>query len=308
MSAPVRGPADGPIYLDHNATTPVDPRVMEAALPYLTRHFGNPSSAHGYAEQPRAALARARGQVAALINAGSPGDVLFIGSGSEANNLAVRGAVLAAGRERAHVVTQATEHPAVLGAVHALRRLHGVRVTVLPVDSRGLVAPGDLAAACGPDTVLVTVMAANNETGALQPIGELTAIAHERGALFHSDAAQWVGKLALDGAAWEVDLLTVAGHKLYAPKGVGALYRRPGTALEPILYGGGQERGLRRARRTSRWRWRSARPPRWPPRSWPPGSRAGCAGCAIGCTVGWPSAWSSACGSMGRSVRGYRTR
>jgi cysteine desulfurase len=236
---------EGPIYLDHNATTPVDPRVVEAALPFLTRHFGNPSSGHGYADEPRAGLARARAQVAGLIGADSPEDVLFTGSGSEANNLAVRGAVLAAGRRRPHVVTQATEHPAVLNAVHALRRLHGVDVTVLPVDSLGLVAPADLAAACTPDTALVSIMAANNETGARQPIAELAAIAHRRGALFHTDAAQLVGKLAVDVAALGVDLLTVVGHKLYAPKGIGALYRRPGTNLEPIAYGGGQERGLR---------------------------------------------------------------
>ncbi|MFB7496409.1 cysteine desulfurase family protein [Streptomyces sp. NPDC056161] len=241
---PHPGLTGGPVYLDYNATTPVDPRVAAAMLPYLTDFFGNPSSSHPFSQEPRRALAAARAQVADLIGTG-PGEIVFTGSGSEADLLALRGAVLASGRPHAHVITQATEHPAVLETCRALERLHGVRVTVLPVDGRGLVEPADLAAAVTEDTVLVSVMAANNETGALQPIAELAALAHEHGALFHCDAAQAVGKIPLDVRALGVDLLTVVGHKMYAPKGAAALYVRDGVQLEPVVYGGGQERGLR---------------------------------------------------------------
>ncbi|GGZ81919.1 cysteine desulfurase family protein [Streptomyces echinoruber] len=234
----------GPVYLDHNATTPVDPRVVEAMLPYLTDRFGNPSSAHAYSTGPRAALARARRQVAGLIGARA-GEIVFAGSGSEADNLAVRGAVLAAGADRPHVVTQVTEHPAVLETCRALQRWHGVEVTCLPVDGDGLVDPAALAAALTERTVLVSVMAANNETGALQPVADLARTARARGALFHCDAAQAAGKIPLDVDELGVDLLTVVGHKMYAPKGVAALYVREGVALEPLVHGGGQERGLR---------------------------------------------------------------
>lgn len=233
-----------PVYLDHNATTPVDPLVAAAMQPYLTEHFGNPSSAHGYAAAPRAAVAAARGQVAALLGC-APADVVFTGSGSEADNLAVRGAALARRDRGDHVVTQVTEHPAVLQTCRALERLHGFRVTYLPVDEWGRVAPESLAQAIGPGTVLVTVMHANSETGTVQPIAELARIARRHGVLFHTDAAQSVGRLPTLVDELGVDLLTVVGHKLYAPKGVGALYRRPGVELEPVLYGGGQETGLR---------------------------------------------------------------
>ncbi|MGW4434520.1 cysteine desulfurase family protein [Streptomyces sp. NPDC004596] len=238
------GLAGGPVYLDHNATTPVDPRVAQAMAPYLTDFFGNPSSGHSYADPPRRALAEARDRVAGLIGA-APGEIVFTASGSEADLLALRGAVLASGRPRPHVITQATEHPAVLGTCRALARLHGTRVTVLPVGREGLVEPADLAAALTEDTVLVSVMAANNETGALQPVAELTGLAHASGALFHCDAAQAAGKVPLDVRALGVDLLTVVGHKMYAPKGTAALYVRDGVRLEPVVYGGGQERGLR---------------------------------------------------------------
>ncbi|MFJ8747136.1 cysteine desulfurase family protein [Embleya sp. NPDC127516] len=236
--------ADGPIYLDYNATTPVDPRVVLAMGPFLTHWFGNPSSDHPYADEPRAALAAARARVAALL--GADGErIVFIGSGSEADQLAVRGAVLASEAARPHVITQVTEHPAVLETCRALERLHGVRVTYLPVDAAGLVDPGRLAAALDADTVLVSVMAANNETGALQPVSELAAVAHEYGALFHCDAARAAGRIPLDVRDLDVDLLTVVGHKMYAPKGTAALYVRAGLALEPVVYGGGQEHGLR---------------------------------------------------------------
>ncbi|MFD9000338.1 cysteine desulfurase family protein [Streptomyces sp. NPDC059582] len=234
----------GPVYLDHNATTPVDPRVVEAMLPFLTGGFGNPSSGHGYAEAPRAALARARRQVAELVGAGAE-EIVFTGSGSEANNLALRGAVLAADDGRRRIVTQVTEHPAVLETCRALHRLHGVEVTCLPVDGRGLVDPADLAAALDDRTAVVSVMAANNETGTLQPVAELARLAHDQGALFHCDAAQAVGKVPVDAHALGADLLTVVGHKMYAPKGVAALWVRAGVRLEPLVYGGGQEGGLR---------------------------------------------------------------
>jgi cysteine desulfurase len=234
----------GAIYLDYNATTPIDPRVVDAMEPFLGIHFGNPSSAHLFADRSRRALASAREQLAGLIGANAA-EVVFTGSGSEANNLAIRGAVLASGVDGAHVITQETEHPAVLETSRALARLHGVRVSYLPVDSQGLLEPATLAAAITPDTVLVSVMHANNETGVIQAISELARIAHEHGALMHTDAAQAVGKVPVDVTGLGVDLLTVVGHKMYAPKGVAALYVRTGVALEPIVYGGGQERGFR---------------------------------------------------------------
>lgn len=236
-----------PIYLDHNATTPVDPRVIEAMLPYLTTHFGNPSSAHQYGQAPHAAIGAARARVAALISA-SAEEVVFMGSGSEADATAIRGIVVAArraGSSRPHVITQATEHPAVLSACAYAERHHGAEVTVLGVDRDGLVDPADLAAALRPETVLVSVMHANNETGVIQPVVELACLSHAHGALFHTDAAQSVGKIVVDVAALGVDLLTVVGHKMYAPKGIAALYVRAGVQLEPLIGGGGQEQGRR---------------------------------------------------------------
>jgi cysteine desulfurase len=239
------GLADGPIYLDYNATTPVDPRVAETAQPYLATHFGNPSSGHAYAEQPHRALAEARQQLASLIGA-EPAEMVFTAGGSEADNLAIRGTALAHVRPASvRIITQASEHPAVLEACRALQRLHGVQVGYVPVGRDGLVDPAALAHAITTDTVLVSIMAANNETGVLQPITELAGIAHARGVLFHTDAAQAAGKIPIDVSEWGVDLLTIAGHKMYAPKGIGALYVRSGLRLEPLVYGGGQERGLR---------------------------------------------------------------
>lgn len=235
--------AGGPIYADYNATTPVDPRVTEAMLPYLTHHFGNPSSGHRYAEAPRRALADARIQVADLVGARAD-EIVFAGSGSEADFMALRGAALAAA-PRTRVIIQATEHPALLEGCRALERLYGFQVTVLPVGHDGLVDPADLKSALGSDTALVSVMAANNETGALQPIAELAALAHDHGALMHCDAAQAVGKIPVNVEGLGVDLLTIVGHKMYAPKGVAALYVRDGVALEPLTYGGGQEGGRR---------------------------------------------------------------
>lgn len=237
--------ASGPVYLDYNATTPVDPQVASAAQPYLAAQFGNPSSAHHYARTPTRAMHTAREQVAALIGAATDA-IVFTGSGSEANNLAIRGTVLAKPTpRRQHVVTQSTEHPAVLATCRALQRLHGLDVTILPVDRHGVIDPQELAAAMTPHTILVSIMLANNETGTIQPIAELASIAHSHGVPIHTDAAQAVGKIPVDVTKLDVDLLTVVGHKMYAPKGIAALYLRPGMTLEPIIYGGGQENGLR---------------------------------------------------------------
>ena len=244
---------DRPIYLDHNATTPVDPRVFKAMAPYLTSEWGNPSSNHAYGLRARAALDDARVRVATLIGA-RPSEMVFTGSGSEADALAIRGAVLAAraagaartaGAARQHVITQATEHPAVLAACRELEALHGVVVTVLPVDGAGRVDPDAVAAAITPETVLVTIMHANNETGTIQPIREISAITRAHGVLLHTDAAQSVGKVTVDVHDLGVDLLTVVGHKMCAPKGVAALFVRDGVALHPLIGGGGQEHGLR---------------------------------------------------------------
>jgi cysteine desulfurase len=235
------------VYLDYNATTPVDPRVEAAMRPYLIEHFGNPSSGHSFGARPARSLAQARVQVAALIGS-EPEEVIFTGSGTEADAMAIRGVVLAAveeGQSRPHVVTQATEHPAVLAACRYVHRFHGANVTVLPVDRFGLVDPDLLRSAVTAETVLVSVMHANNETGIIQDLTELVTITHQRGAMFHTDAAQSVGKLAVDVNDLGVDLLTLVGHKMYAPKGVAALYLRRGRRLQPLLAGGGQEQDLR---------------------------------------------------------------
>ncbi|MFI6510307.1 cysteine desulfurase family protein [Streptosporangium sp. NPDC050855] len=233
---------DDVIYLDYNATTPVDPRVAEAAWPYVTRFFGNPSTSYRYAQEPRRALQEARSRVAALLGA-RPQEIVFTGGGSESDTAAVRGLAAAAGG--GHVITQRTEHPAVVRTCRALERLHDVHVTFLPVDRDGLVDPAALEAAFTPRTFLVSIMTANGETGVLQPVADLAEIAHRHGALFHTDASQAAGKIPLSVEDLGVDLLTVAGHKFYAPKGIGALYVRTGVAIEPAVYGGDQERGLR---------------------------------------------------------------
>ena len=238
------GLRDGPIYLDYNATTPVDPAVVEAMLPYLSLHFGNPSSAHYYGRAAHHAIDAAREQIARLISC-LPGEIIFTGGGSESDNLAIRGAALARRGLGDHIITQVTEHPAVLNTCRALARLHGFRVTYLPVDSSGRVSPADVEAAIENGTVLITIMHANNETGTLQPIAEIAQIARRHGVLVHTDAAQTIGKIPVHAGELGVDMLTIAGHKLYAPKGIGALYVRHGLQLEPVIYGGGQEAGLR---------------------------------------------------------------
>ena len=232
-----------PIYLDYNATTPIAREVADAMAPYLYEHFGNPSSPYAYGVATKQAVEAARAQVAGLMSSDPP-EIIFTSGGTESNNYAIKGAALA-GRERGHhVITSAVEHPAVVEVCRWLER-QGFRITVLPVDGHGLVDPADLEATITPETLLVTVMHANNEVGTIQPIAELAAIAHHYGALMHTDAAQSLGKIRVDVEALGVDLLSVAGHKLYAPKGVGALYVRSGVTLAPLIHGAGQEGGRR---------------------------------------------------------------
>ncbi len=232
-----------PIYLDHNATTPVAPEVREAMLPCLGALFGNPSSGYRAGREAREAVERAREQVAALVG-GRPEEIVFTSGGTEANNLALVGYVLARGAARAHIVASAIEHPAVLEPLRALRS-EGVEVTLVAPGPHGAIDPGELIAALRPHTLLISLMHANNELGTLQPVAEVTAEAARRGIAVHTDAAQSAGKVALDVGDLGVDLLSLAGHKLYAPKGIGALWIRPGTPLSPLFHGGGQERGLR---------------------------------------------------------------
>ena len=234
----------GPIYLDYNATTPIDPVVVEAMLPYLSEQFGNPSSSHHYGRITYQAIDAARAQVAQLLGCNAKA-ITFTGGGSESDNLAIRGIALAYQEKGNHIITQITEHPAVLRTCLALERLHGFRVTYLPVDGSGRVSIEEVEAAIDNKTVLITIMHANNETGTVQPIAEIAKIARKHGVLLHTDAAQSVGKIPVRVEELGVDLLTVAGHKLYAPKGIGALYSRPDLNLEPVIYGGGQESGRR---------------------------------------------------------------
>jgi len=234
-----------PVYLDHNATTPVDPAVIAAAVPYLTTHFGNPSSGHRYGLVARQAVDEARQQTAGLVGC-EPKELAFVGSGSEANNLALRGAVLAnASPGRRTIVTQTTEHPSVLATCAALQRAGVCDVVVLDVDGHGRLDPEQARSAIDASTLLVSIQYANGETGTIQPIAELARLAHQQGALFHTDACQAVGKISIDIALLEVDLLSLAGHKMYAPKGIAALVHRHEIGLDAITYGGGQEGGLR---------------------------------------------------------------
>ncbi len=231
------------IYFDNAATTAPDPRVLEAMRPYLDEHWGNPSSLYAEGRKAREAVERARAQAAGLLGA-EPGEIVFTGSGTEADNMAVQGVLLAAGVSSSHVVVSAVEHPAILACCRQLERL-GATTTELPVSSEGLVDPANLEAAMRPQTRLVSVMAANNVTGTIQPIAELAEIAHRRGAIFHTDAVQAVGKTPFDMRTQAIDLLSLSGHKLHGPKGVGALYIRDGVELWPLLPGGGQEQGRR---------------------------------------------------------------
>jgi cysteine desulfurase len=238
--------SDDPVYLDHNATTPLLPEVVDAMLPYLREHFGNPSSGHVYGRRAKEAVEHARAEVAMLLGCAAD-EVLFTSGGTEANNLALHGVLegLREGpSERCGVVTTTVEHPATLAPLAWLAQ-RDVRVTRLAVDGACCVSLDAAAKAIGPETALVSVMHANNETGALQPIRALADLAHQAGAVMHTDAAQSVGKVRTHVDELAVDLLSLAGHKLYAPKGVGALYVRRGTSLRPFVRGAGHERGLR---------------------------------------------------------------
>jgi cysteine desulfurase len=230
-------------YFDHNATTPVAPEVLETMVACLGQVYGNASSIHHFGQSAKQRLEAARRQLASLIHAGA-GEVVFASGGTEADNLAVLGVVRAAGGRSSHVVTTAIEHPAVLGAVQQLER-EGVAVTRVRTGASGVVNPDDIRNALRPDTVLVSVMHANNELGTVQPIAEIARVTREAGIPLHADGVQALGKIPVDVDALGVDLYSMSGHKLYAPKGVGALYVRKGTRLAPIAHGGHHERDRR---------------------------------------------------------------
>ena len=232
-----------PIYLDYNATTPISPEVAEEMLPYIQAHFGNPSSSYAIGRFNKEAIEKARMQVANLI-AASPEEIIFTSGGTESNNHAIRGAVFANLHRGKHVITSRVEHPAVTEVCKFLEK-QGYEITPLPVDSFGKVNPEDVEKSIRPDTVLISIMHANNEVGTIQSIAEIGAIAKENNTVFHTDAAQSVGKIETDVNETGVDLLSIAGHKLYAPKGIGVLYIRNGVKLENLIFGAGQERGLR---------------------------------------------------------------
>lgn len=231
------------IYLDHAATTPVHPRVVEAMAAYWTETFGNPSSVYSYGREARKALDDARERVAAILGA-RPEEIIFTGGGSEADNLAVKGTAMKLKERGKHIITSQIEHHAVLDTAKWLEK-HGFSVTYLPVDEAGMVSVEAVKQAIQEDTILISIMHANNEMGTIQPIEEIGKLARERKIIFHTDAVQTVGALPVDVTKLNVDLMTLSAHKLYGPKGVGALYVRKGTRLDPLIHGGGQERRLR---------------------------------------------------------------
>jgi cysteine desulfurase len=232
-----------PIYLDYNASTPIDPEVIEEMLPYLQDRFGNPSSSHQYGRQAKEGIEEARRQMAELINAKAD-EMVFTSGGTESNNIALCGVAFANRKKGRRIVTSVTEHPAVLNPCRWLQK-QGFDVKYVGVDRFGMVDLEQLEKLVDNSTILVSVMHANNETGTIQPIREIAEISHRRGALFHTDAAQTIGKLKVDLKRVDIDLLSVAGHKFYAPKGVGALFVRDGTNVEPFLRGASHEHGLR---------------------------------------------------------------
>ena len=231
------------IYLDHCATTPVHPEVVEAMLPYFRFFYGNPSSIHTFGRKAKEGLAVAREQVAQLIGA-DPSEIVFTSGGTEADNLAIRGVSAESQRKGNHIITSSIEHHAVLNTCGYLKQ-RGFAVTYLPVDGEGLVDPDDVARAISDRTILISIMHANNEIGTIEPIAEIAGIAKEKGIVFHTDAVQTVGKIPVNVNGLNVDLLSLSGHKIYGPKGTGALYIREGMHLVPMLYGGKQERGMR---------------------------------------------------------------
>ena len=231
------------IYFDHSATTPVDPEVVDAMLPYFGQVYGNASSIHSFGQEAKVALEEARRSVAAIIGAG-PGEIVFTSGGTEGDNWAIKGTASYAGTGKNHIVTSTAEHQAVLSTCRFLQK-KGFEVTYVPVDQSGRVSPERVAAAVREDTCLVSIMHANNEVGTLNPIADVAAMTRERGILFHTDAVQTFGKLPLDVREMPVDLLTLSGHKLYGPKGIGALYMRQGLRLDNLLHGGKHERQRR---------------------------------------------------------------
>jgi cysteine desulfurase len=231
------------IYLDFNGSTPIAPEVAEAMKPFLSQHFGNPSSLHWAAIPAKEAIEQARKQVAGLLQC-SPGEIVFTSGGSESNNCAIKGVFFALREKGNHIITTQIEHPAVISPCRFLEKL-GAKVTYVPVDRYGRVDPQEVRKAITPKTILITVMHANNEVGTIQPVEEISTIAKERGITFHTDAAQSVGKINTKVDDLGADLLSLAGHKLYAPKGVGALYIREGTPIESLIHGAGHESGRR---------------------------------------------------------------
>ena len=235
-----------PIFMDYQSTTPTDPRVVEAMIPYFTEKFGNPHSrSHAYGWEAEEATEIARGHVARLINA-DPKEIIFTSGATEANNIALKGVGAFYKDKKNHIITVATEHKCVLDSARHME-LEGFEVTYLPVEKNGLINLETLKAAIKPTTLLVSIMAVNNEIGVIQPMAEIGNITRERGVLFHTDAAQAFGKIPLDVEAMNIDLMSISGHKIYGPKGIGALFvrRRPRVRLEPLISGGGQERGMR---------------------------------------------------------------
>ena len=232
-----------PIYLDYNATTPHDPEVIEAMRPYFEEEFGNPSSSHYYGSKPKQAVIKAREQVASLLNC-APEEIIFTSGGTESNNFAIKGCAESFGHKGNHIITSQIEHPAVLEVCRFLGK-NGFEVTYLPVDEFGLVNVADVKAAIRKKTVLISIMHANNEVGTIEPIAEIAQLAKQHDIIFHTDAAQSVGKLSVDVSKLGVDLLSIAGHKVYAPKGVGALYMRKGLSPAKLMHGAGQEMSKR---------------------------------------------------------------
>lgn len=231
------------IYLDYNASTPIAPEAVAAMQPFLAGHYGNPSSLHWAGIPAKNALENARSQIAKLIGADTS-EIIFTSGGSEANNHALKGVFFANQGKGNHIITTAVEHPSIINPCRFLEKL-GAEVTVLPVDRFGMVDPDDVSRAITPKTILITVMHANNEVGTIQPISDIAAIAREAGVLFHTDAAQSIGKIPVSVDDLGVNLLSLAGHKLYAPKGIGALYIRKGTEVESLMHGAGHEAGRR---------------------------------------------------------------
>jgi cysteine desulfurase len=232
-----------PIYLDYNATTPIDPEVAKAMQPFLTEHFGNPSSIHNYGVITKKAVEKARRQIASLINC-QPNEIIFTSGGTESNNYAIKGSAFCMQKQGDHIITSSIEHPAVTEVCAHLEK-NGFEITYLPVDKFGMVSVKELKEAIKPTTILITIMHANNEIGTLQPIAEIGQLAKNHNIRFHTDAAQSVGKVKVDVQEMGVDLLSIAGHKLYAPKGIGALYIKEGTKLEKFMHGANHEQNLR---------------------------------------------------------------